>query len=81
MIDNPNNNHVESILYGVDISKEKTHIEELQRERQEASIEKKMLQERINETWKLYTQAERDRRYDVLTGLNSRLALYDFIKQ
>ena len=81
LIDNPNNNHVESILYGVDISKEKTHIEELQRERQEASIEKKMLQERINETWKLYTQAERDRRYDVLTGLNSRLALYDFIKQ
>ncbi|MEE8808556.1 MAG: EAL domain-containing protein [Lactimicrobium sp.] len=81
LIDNPNNNHVESILYGVDISKEKTHIEELQQERQQAIMEKKILQDRIDETWKLYAQADRDRRYDLLTCLNSRLDLYDFMKQ
>lgn len=81
LIDNPNNNHLESILYGVDISKERTHIEELERERQQAGIEKRMLEARIDETRKLYAQADRDRRYDILTGLNSRLDLYDFMKK
>lgn len=71
IIDNPSNNHIESIIYGVDISKEMEQLEEW---------EGKQLRREVDEAWKLYAQADRDRRYDYLTGLNSRLDLYDFLK-
>lgn len=61
MIDNPSNNHVESIIYGVDISKEVQQHEEW---------EGNQLRKEVDEAWKLYAQADRDRRYDCLTGLN-----------
>ena len=35
IIENPNTDHVESIIYGVDISREQTHIEELEKERRQ----------------------------------------------
>ena len=77
LIDNPNNGHVESILYGVDISKEKAHLEEMERERRQSREEKEELQKEVETAWDMYNQADRDRRYDCLTGLNSRLDLYD----
>ncbi|MFC2662223.1 MAG: GGDEF domain-containing protein, partial [Eubacterium sp.] len=81
IIENPNTDHVESIIYGVDISKEQTHIEDLERERRQDRAEKEQLRQKIDETWKMYTQADRDRRYDYLTGLHNRLALYQFISR
>ncbi|MGN1388574.1 MAG: diguanylate cyclase domain-containing protein, partial [Bulleidia sp.] len=81
LIENPETGHTESIIYGVDISKEKTHIEEIERERLEESIEKEKLKHKIDETMELYQQADRDRRYDYLTGLGSRLELHDYLKK
>lgn len=81
IIENPNTDHVESIIYGVDISREQTHIEELEKERRQDRAEKERLRREIDETWELYTQADRDRRYDYLTGLYNRLALYQFISR
>ena len=72
MIDNPSNNHVESIIYGVDISKEVQQHEEW---------EGNQLRKEVDEAWKLYAQADRDRRYDYLTGLNSRLDLYNVLNR
>ena len=71
LIDNPTTGHVESIIYGVDISKE-VH--------QTVEREKKQLRQEADEAWKMYAQADRERRYDYLTGLNSRLDLYKFLK-
>lgn len=71
MIDNPANDHVESIIYGVDISKEMQNMEKGQ---------EKQLRREADEAWELFAQADRDRRYDYLTGLNSRLDLYRFLK-
>lgn len=70
LIDNPTTNHVESIIYGVDISNEVRQAEE----------EKTILRREADEAWRMYVQADRDRRYDYLTGLNSRLDLYKFLK-
>lgn len=81
LIENPETGHTESIIYGVDISKEKAHIEEIERERQKENLEKDQLRQRIDETMELYQQADRDRRYDYLTGLGSRLDLHDFLKK
>ncbi len=80
IIENPNTDHVESIIYGVDISREQTHIEELEKVRRQDRAEKEALRQKIDETLKMYTQADRDRRYDYLTGLYNRLALYQFIR-
>ncbi|MGN0363747.1 MAG: EAL domain-containing protein [Bilifractor sp.] len=77
LIDNPETGNIESILYGVDISSEKAHIEELEQEH----MEQEQLRRQIDKTWEMYTQADHDRRYDFLTGLNSRLNLYHFAKQ
>ena len=80
MIDNPNNGHIESILYGVDISRERARVEELERERVKTLQEKEALQKEVTVAWGLYSQADRDRRYDCLTGLGSRLDLLDKIR-
>ncbi|MGI6032397.1 MAG: EAL domain-containing protein [Coriobacteriales bacterium] len=79
LIENPNNGHIESVIYGVDISKEKTRVEELERERQRSQQEKEALEKEVEQAWDMYSQADRDRRFDYLTGLNSRLDLYDLI--
>lgn len=81
LIENPETGHTESIIYGVDISKERTHIEDVERERQRESMEKEQLRHQIDETMELYQQADRDRRYDYLTGLGSRLELHDYLKK
>jgi diguanylate cyclase (GGDEF)-like protein len=81
LIDNPNNGHIESIIYGVDISKERTHIEELERERRQSQQEKDELKLKAERAWDLYEQADRDRRYDYLTGLHSRLDLYQALER
>ena len=79
LIDNPENGHVESVIYGVDISKERTHVQELEleREHQLDRYEKEVLAKEVEAVWSLYSKADRDRRCDYLTGLNNRLDLYD----
>ncbi|MGI6216975.1 MAG: EAL domain-containing protein [Coriobacteriales bacterium] len=81
LIDNPNNGHIESIIYGIDISKERSHVEELERERLQNKQEKERLEKEVEEAWDMYTRADRDRRYDYLTGLNSRLDLHNELEQ
>ena len=81
LIDNPANGHVESILYGVDISRESRHVEELEMEQLHARQETEILQKQMKEVMEMYSQADHDRRYDSLTGLYSRLCLYDFLKE
>lgn len=80
LIDNPGNGHVESIIYGVDISKEKKHIEELETEKLQSQLETEHLQEEVKKVRDLYSKADHDRRYDFLTGLYSRLNLYDVLQ-
>lgn len=80
LIENPSNGHVESILYGVDISKESRHIEELERDRLHIKQEKEMLQKQVEMAMSMYSKADHDRRYDFLTGLFSRLSLYDVMR-
>jgi diguanylate cyclase (GGDEF)-like protein len=81
LINNPNNGHVESVIYGVDISKERTRVEELERERRRRLQEREELENEVRAAWDMYTQADRDRRYDFLTGLNSRLELHEVMDQ
>lgn len=80
LIDNPTNGHVESILYGVDISGETKHVEELEMERLHAKQEQEKLKKQVEEAMELYNKADHDRRYDYLTGLYSRLSLSDFME-
>lgn len=80
LIDNPSNGHVESILYGVDISGEVKHVEELELERLQGRQEKEKLQKQVREAMALYSKADHDRRYDFLTGVYSRLSLYDYLE-
>lgn len=77
LIENPSNGHLESILYGVDISQEKKHIEELEIDRLHIRQEKEQLQRQVEMAMSMYSKADHDRRYDFLTGLYSRLSLYD----
>lgn len=83
LIDNPENGHVESVLYGIDISKEKTHVEELEieRKRQQRQYKKEVLEKEAETIWDSYSQADRGRRCDHLTGLNNRLGLYDTLNR
>lgn len=80
LIENPSNGHVESILYGVDISKESKHVEELELDRLHIRQEKELLQKQVEMAMSMYSKADHDRRYDFLTGLFSRLSLYDVMK-
>ncbi len=80
LIDNPSNGHIESILYGVDISREAKHIEELEVERLHRRQEKEILQKQVKDAMEMYSRADHDRRYDFLTGLYSRLSLYEFLE-
>ena len=80
LIDNPSNGHIESILYGVDISREAKHIQELEIERLHGKQEKELLQKQVRQAMEMYSKADRDRRYDHLTGLYSRLSLNEFLE-
>lgn len=80
LIDNPSNGHIESILYGVDISREAKHIQELEIERLHGKQEKELLQKQVRQAMEMYSKADRDRRYDYLTGLYSRLSLNEFLE-
>lgn len=81
LIDNPSNGHVESILYGVDISREAKHVEELEMERLHGKQEKEILKKQVQAAMEMYSKADHDRRYDFLTGIYSRLTLYEFLKK
>lgn len=81
LIDNPTNGHVESILYGTDISKETSRVDELKMERMHALQEKANLEKQVKKAMDLYSRADHDRRYDFLTGLYSRLSLSDFLEK
>lgn len=92
LLENPGNGHVESVIYGVDISSERVHVAALEREKQRRSCEKRDSSHdsgtnvegsigNMQEIWNLYAQADRDRRHDYLTGLSSRLDLYDALKR
>jgi diguanylate cyclase (GGDEF)-like protein len=67
IVDNPENGHIESLIYGVDISKEKTHIQELEIEREKAGG--------------LASPEDYRRYFDSLTGLNNRLDLHDALNK
>lgn len=92
LLENPGNGHIESIIYGVDISSERVYVAALEREKQRRSCETSNLAGDgaaraagsigdMQEIWDLYAQADRDRRHDYLTGLSSRLDLYDALKR
>ncbi len=92
LLENPGNGHIESIIYGVDISSERVYVAALEREKQRRSCETSDLAGDgaaraagsigdMQEIWDLYAQADRDRRHDYLTGLSSRLDLYDALKR
>jgi diguanylate cyclase (GGDEF)-like protein len=76
LIENPGSGHLECIIYGVDISDEKARLEELKLKEKQA-----MLEEEVHEVRELYSQADRDRRIDFLTGLYNRLDLFETMKK
>ncbi len=78
LIVNPSTGHLESVIYGVDISKEKELIENL--EKQHRHDTEKMEKE-VKEVRDLYSQADHDRRIDFLTGLRNRLDLFELLKK
>ena len=80
LISNPSNGHVESIMYGVDMSRENRRVEELETERLHRRLESEILQKRGEEAAALHSRADHDRRYDVLTGLYSRICLSDYLE-
>ncbi len=80
LIENPDNGHLECIIYGVDISQEKARIEELEAERKRARETKEELQKEVKEAMDLYSKADHDRRFDFLTGLKNRLDLFELLK-
>lgn len=92
LFENPGNGHIESVIYGIDISSERTYVAALERdkelrasaERERAQAEGRTSEEALGnmqEVWDMYAKADRDRRHDYLTGLNSRLDLYDAMKR
>ena len=112
LLENPGNGHVESVIYGVDISSERTYVASLEREKErrldeereralgegegsasgegrsdgeehgdDGGQEAESTLDGMQEVWGMYAQADRDRRHDYLTGLNSRLDLYDALKR
>ncbi len=80
LIENSSNGHLESILYGVDISREAKHIEELEVERLHGRQEKEILKKQVRTAMEMYSRADHDRRYDFLTGLYSRLSLNEYLE-
>lgn len=81
MIDNPENGHIESLLYGIDISRDRERVAELESERLQSLQEKDALQKDVSIAWGMSSKAEQDRRIDCLTGLNSRLDLGDTLQR
>lgn len=92
LLENPGNSHVESIIYGIDISSERTYVASLEREKrirqglecegsQGAGQKTEDKVGDMQEVWGMYALADRDRRHDYLTGLNSRLDLYDALER
>ena len=78
LIVNPGTEHLESVIYGVDISKEKQVIENLEKQHQYAAEEMK---KEVQEAMDMYSQADHDRRIDFLTGLRNRLDLFELLKK
>jgi diguanylate cyclase (GGDEF)-like protein len=92
LLENPGNNHVESVIYGIDISSERTYIASLEREKEiRQGLEREGMHDAgqraedkvgdMQRVWGMYALADRDRRHDYLTGLNSRLDLYDALER
>lgn len=76
LIENPCNEHIECIIYGIAISDEKKRLEELRLKEKQTRLE-----EEVNEVKELYNQADHDRRVDFLTGLYNRLDLFETMKK
>jgi diguanylate cyclase (GGDEF)-like protein len=90
LLENPGNGHVESVIYGIDISQERAYVASLEREKERREHEGRGRERaepssgavgEMQEVWGMYAQADRDRRRDYLTGLNSRLDLYDALRR
>lgn len=81
LIDNPSTGNVESIIYGVDISQERERIKEIEREKELAAGGNGQPLLKVDDASKPFGRADHDRRYDLLTGLGSRLDLTDSFRR
>lgn len=85
LLENPGNGHVESIIYGVDISSERARVSSLERDKERRKAEGRAGSEMreaggtADDTQGARAQVDHGHRRDLLTGLNSRLALYDVL--
>ncbi len=75
---NPKTTHLEGVIYGVDISKEKAQLKSMETELEHV---KKQSKQEIREAMDLYSKADHDRRIDFLTGLHNRLDLFEALKE
>lgn len=81
LIDNPSTGNVESVIYGVDISQERERIKDIEREKELADGGREMPPLKVDEVSRPHGWADHDRRYDLLTGLSSRLDLIDSFRR
>lgn len=80
---NPTNNHLEAIIYGIDISDEVNVQNELRRANAEQATqlkEIKNLNKQLKTVLDNYKEADYDRRRDFLTGLRNRQDLFDLLQ-
>ncbi len=77
LFQNPDSDHLESIIYGVDISEESKEGVNIQTELTKIKSE---FEQEVQEVQKKYAEADHDRRVDFLTGLHNRRDLFQTLQ-